>query len=301
MKDIHDILSNYEEQPPTNCWEKLSGRLDAIMPQSEGAASSASAAAKGATTTLTKAIIASVIGIVTVSTITLVVLTPSKKDSPVNNMTTNSTCSDTPTDSSVIRENEHTSSYMMDSKSTASSRSISNEEETPVHEATPIFPIPSSPSTIEQATSLEGKQAIAKANPAIVPHTITPAKPTISEATLPQSSTIIQNHKNDPVVQNLSEEENVNWNPPAKIEIPNVFTPNGDGYNDYFVIKGIESCSKRQLIVRNRSGKIVFRSNNYESNWNGEDCPDGTYTYQFFFSSNGIEQNLNGTVNIIRK
>lgn len=95
--------------------------------------------------------------------------------------------------------------------------------------------------------------------------------------------------------------DEMDWSAPVKIEIPNVFTPNGDGFNDQFVIQGIENCDKHELIVRNRGGNVVFRSNSYENNWNGDNCPDGTYTYQFLYSSHGISQEMKGNVMIIRK
>ncbi|WP_140936693.1 T9SS type B sorting domain-containing protein [Sphingobacterium lumbrici] len=61
--------------------------------------------------------------------------------------------------------------------------------------------------------------------------------------------------------------------------IPNVFTPNNDGFNDYFEIKGIESFETKQLRVFNRHGHEVYHSQNYENNWGGEGLVDGTYFY----------------------
>lgn len=123
--------------------------------------------------------------------------------------------------------------------------------------------------------------------------------PVIATVTLPQS-TIARQQQEDPALQNLNTEE-MDWQQPSKIEIPNVFTPNGDGYNDRFVIIGIENCVKRELNVYDRSGRAVYRNRSYENTWNGDNCPDGTYTYQFLYSQNGIEQELRGTVTIIRK
>ena len=72
-------------------------------------------------------------------------------------------------------------------------------------------------------------------------------------------------------------------------------------FSHHFVIKGIENCEKRQLEVRNQSGNIVFRSSHYENEWNGDNCPDGTYRFQLIYSSHNISQTLTGTVTIIRK
>jgi gliding motility-associated-like protein len=67
------------------------------------------------------------------------------------------------------------------------------------------------------------------------------------------------------------------------IEIPNIFSPNNDGYNDFFEIKasGIETF---QLDIFNRWGMKLFTSNSINIQWdgyneNGLQCPDGTYYY----------------------
>lgn len=72
--------------------------------------------------------------------------------------------------------------------------------------------------------------------------------------------------------------------PESNLEIPNVFTPNFDGFNDVFTIKaeGIQSFT---LTVFNRGGTVVFESNNLEQAWdgsepNGDICPEGLYFYQ---------------------
>jgi gliding motility-associated-like protein len=65
--------------------------------------------------------------------------------------------------------------------------------------------------------------------------------------------------------------------------IPTVFTPNGDGYNDYWTIKH-SVFSAFDLKIFNRHGQMVFESNGPAINWNGtsinqEPCTDGTYFY----------------------
>jgi gliding motility-associated-like protein len=66
------------------------------------------------------------------------------------------------------------------------------------------------------------------------------------------------------------------------ITIPNVFTPNGDGKNDYFEIIGITPNSI--LEVFNSKGVVVYQSNNYQGDWDGRDntgklLNEGTYWY----------------------
>lgn len=76
---------------------------------------------------------------------------------------------------------------------------------------------------------------------------------------------------------------------PVNLKIPNIFTPNGDGINDYFEIGYGENGTPIQdlnryflshkLTIFNRWGRIVYKSSNYSNDWSGGDLPDGTYFY----------------------
>ena len=67
------------------------------------------------------------------------------------------------------------------------------------------------------------------------------------------------------------------------IKIPNVITPNNDGTNDYFVIKGIQNYPDNEVQIFNRWGNKVFEDHGYLNEWNGtyngDRMPDGTYYY----------------------
>ncbi len=64
---------------------------------------------------------------------------------------------------------------------------------------------------------------------------------------------------------------------PPTITIPNVITPNGDGRNDFFVIRNLLQYDYRPLIIKNRWGKTVYESDQYNNDWNGRNVPDGVY------------------------
>jgi large repetitive protein len=60
------------------------------------------------------------------------------------------------------------------------------------------------------------------------------------------------------------------------IFIPNIFTPNGDGFNDVFYIRNLPA--ETSVVITNRWGKEVFHSGNYQNDWGGTD--DGVYYYR---------------------
>jgi gliding motility-associated-like protein len=55
------------------------------------------------------------------------------------------------------------------------------------------------------------------------------------------------------------------------IELPNVFSPNGDGINDVFVCKECRNLERIQISVIDLSGKTVFYSEQIEFEWDGRD------------------------------
>ncbi len=56
------------------------------------------------------------------------------------------------------------------------------------------------------------------------------------------------------------------------LQVPNVFTPNGDGVNDYFKIEGLLSqCDEASVEVYNRWGQIIFSDNKTYFAWDGRD------------------------------
>lgn len=65
-----------------------------------------------------------------------------------------------------------------------------------------------------------------------------------------------------------------------EISIPNVITPNNDGKNDSFLIGNLSLYSKHELLIINRLGTEVFRTNSYKQDWQAPDLPSGIYFYQ---------------------
>ena len=79
--------------------------------------------------------------------------------------------------------------------------------------------------------------------------------------------------------------------------VPNVFTPNGDNKNDYFVLDNV-TISPWIFEVYNRWGKRVYHHPGYDNSWNGENLPSGQYYYHL--SSDRLNQSIKGWVNLLR-
>jgi len=65
----------------------------------------------------------------------------------------------------------------------------------------------------------------------------------------------------------------------VELTVPNVFTPNGDGFNDYFEIKKLDSYMGNELVIYNRWGKQVYEASNYKNSWDGGNLNNGVYYY----------------------
>ena len=87
-----------------------------------------------------------------------------------------------------------------------------------------------------------------------------------------------------------------------KITIPNTFSPNNDGINDYWNIDALVTYPESSILVFNRYGQQVFQSTGYSKPWNGTyngaPLPQGTYYYIIDLKNNTPK--LAGWVLIVR-
>jgi gliding motility-associated-like protein len=102
-----------------------------------------------------------------------------------------------------------------------------------------------------------------------------------------------------------SEEGSIFVKEPEAIKLPNTFSPNGDGYNDFYVIRGIQGYPESQLDIFNRWGNLVYSKKGYTNDWNGlsnsgNELPDGTYFIVVDLNMEGKE-NVKGSIDIKRK
>ena len=94
---------------------------------------------------------------------------------------------------------------------------------------------------------------------------------------------------------------------PSKVEVPNIFTPNGDGTNDIFFLNAA-GLSEINMVILDRWGHVVYElvsaSGNIE--WNGKnqrgvECAAGVYFYTLKATgTDGNKYDKNGTITLTR-
>ena len=97
--------------------------------------------------------------------------------------------------------------------------------------------------------------------------------------------------RQDPIIRNSNPSANeIVAKPEIKIKenestilLPNIFTPNGDGKNDFLSIK-IGEVTEFSVVILNQANKVIYTSSNPNFSWdgiatNGELSPAGSYVY----------------------
>jgi len=82
-----------------------------------------------------------------------------------------------------------------------------------------------------------------------------------------------------------------------RIEVPNVFTPNGDGKNDTFEIRGIE-LGTWSLVVFDRYGQKIYSEKSYLNDWDAVGKSSGIYYYSITQHTTG--KSKHGWVHVIK-
>jgi len=90
----------------------------------------------------------------------------------------------------------------------------------------------------------------------------------------------------------------------ADFAVPNVFTPNGDGKNDFFTIN-IKQPDYYSILIYNRWGNLEFVSYSINISWDGMtdaglEAPGGVYFYIIKTICGGTEYDKHGFLQLIR-
>lgn len=86
--------------------------------------------------------------------------------------------------------------------------------------------------------------------------------------------------KNEEVQTSLPQNQTMSHSDIDKVLlIPNLITPNGDDYNECWVIKGLDRFVQVQVQIFTAKSKQVFSASNYGNDFCGDNLPDGNYFY----------------------
>ena len=89
--------------------------------------------------------------------------------------------------------------------------------------------------------------------------------------------------------------------PHSRLYIPNAFTPNNDGINDFFGVSG-EGLQDYHIMIYNRWGEVIFESTNPHERWDGkfkgQPVQNDTYAYEVF--AKDFENPKTGSVSVLR-
>lgn len=81
-------------------------------------------------------------------------------------------------------------------------------------------------------------------------------------------------------------------------EIPNVITPNGDGFNDSFYVARL--FDRSSLVVFDRYGKAIYENSDYSNEWLPENITPGIYFWKIIQQKNNCFEEFKGWVRILK-
>ncbi len=125
-----------------------------------------------------------------------------------------------------------------------------------------------------------GMWSVRQPNPSVVADSLDP----YTRATgLPKSETTVFVWTVTNAVCSAVDTVAIFFDPACELQLPNGYSPNGDGFNDGYEIRGIEAYPENVFRVFNRWGNEVYRKENYQNtdwigqNNNGDPLAEGTY------------------------
>jgi gliding motility-associated-like protein len=96
-----------------------------------------------------------------------------------------------------------------------------------------------------------------------------------------------------------------NYGPP-EITLPNVFTPNGDGTNDFWQFVTLTKAAEIEIQIVNRWGNLVFESSDLNFSWDGKilnrmDAVECVYFFKYtVLGLNGLSYEGHGKITLVR-
>lgn len=98
--------------------------------------------------------------------------------------------------------------------------------------------------------------------------------------------------------------------PCGEIRFPNIFTPNGDGANDFFIPLGVSDVEQMEIHIYDRWGRLVYETSKLSVEWDGShidggQAQEGVYYYFCTLLRQGgeeapVTQSVEGYVHLVR-
>jgi gliding motility-associated-like protein len=89
----------------------------------------------------------------------------------------------------------------------------------------------------------------------------------------------------------------------AKVKATNILSPNGDGYNDKWVIDNIDFYPNNEVKIFDKAGRPIYSKKGYDNSWdgnlNGTALSEGTYYYVIDFGTS--RPKFKGFITVIRQ
>ncbi len=291
--NIIDALKNFTETPSDKCWNSIANNLPPVAPQIPNAVQNPSNGFSHFFGSIAGKVILAVVAIATVATI-ITVINNNEKPNVANQPKIEKPAIVSDTNATIVEIKEPASTKPLvvnaleNSPSSQQTEKIDNNSNHTNHtvlkeQSSPISVAQVSPKVNTKPIIKTSEPEVSKVNNTEITNELTET-PEIEETTLQiKNSTILQ--------------EGFNFD---LLKRPNVFTPNGDGYNDYLVFENIELFPKNRLIIINSNSVKIFEQNQYNNTWDGSNAPDGVYFYILELNNGQKTISIYGSVQILR-
>ena len=309
-KQIKELFEAYSEQPSVDCWSKLSAQLDAIPTPD------ASSVASSANTSAVSQFVSSVAGKITIAVASTAFVGGLIYWAIVSN---DSVDAEKETQTILVEEQQTLATEEFPQATQLHSKIIPNKQKSENNNTTHLLtegtrediPQVLTEDTMENPSTAVSNSDVSQSQPAVIApkETLTEPKPEVKAS--PKENNIAKANESkkeepqkavpsDDILQQEEKQEEPSNNIQVQLQISNYLSPNGDGHNDFFVIKDIEQYPQNELSVFRRDGIVIYKKTNYQNEWTAENIPDGVYYYIFTFVCQGQSLMRKGSITVRR-
>lgn len=302
-KQMHDIFEQHTETPSAECWSNLSNSLDKIPHQMPPATDASSVFMQVIKSTLGKI----GIGVAVVGGITATVYFVAKEDD-----TSHEIVNQPMEETTQILQTEDVNTMILPADEMENSLPVEIENKEIEHSQNEKYIFHKKDEQSKLVIQAEDiKEPLREETPEITKllsqsqaqkqiEISQPKSQKVADVKPQEQAVVEEQAQKEIFPQELAESDEDEIMQP-RFNIPNIFTPNGDNVNDFFVIENLEEVTSGHLYIYSIMGKVLYEKVNYNNEWNGQNLPDGLYLYIYKFIHKEREFIRKGTVTIKRK